>query len=163
MCERGRFVNFGPLLGPLLGLWCHWQDCAIRGGMTERAPSKVTKQDINGPDPLTVAFDRWGITPSYLANKLKAELNAKEIKVFHDAERGVDESRPMIAWDIRQRARQDAHKLRGDYPAEKQEHSFPGGLGLRADPSSEMVAALDAAREAYIRGQAPAKRGRGKR
>ena len=34
------------------------------------------------------------------------------------------------AWDIRQRARIDAHKLRGDYPAEKREHthSITGSL-----------------------------------
>lgn len=32
-----------------------------------------------------------------------------------------------VAWDVRQRARIDAHKLKGDYPAEKKEISGPGG------------------------------------
>ena len=34
------------------------------------------------------------------------------------------------AWDVRQRARIDAHKLRGDYPADKREHthSITGSL-----------------------------------
>lgn len=34
-----------------------------------------------------------------------------------------------IAWDVRQKARMDAHKLRGDYPADKVEHG--GEIDLR--------------------------------
>ena len=63
-----------------------------------------------------------GVTSKYLAKKLKAELEAKETKFFqHEGE--VTAKRNVIAWSVRQRARQDAHKLRGDYPAEKVEHS----------------------------------------
>jgi len=32
-----------------------------------------------------------------------------------------------IAWDVRQKARMDAHRIRGDYPAEKYQHSGPNG------------------------------------
>ena len=38
----------------------------------------------------------------------------------------VVETRNVVAWDVRQRARQDAHKLRGDYPSDRLE---VGGLG----------------------------------
>lgn len=41
-------------------------------------------------------------------------------------------SKKLIAWEIRQKARQDAHKLRGDYPAEKHD----------LDISSESVMAM---------------------
>lgn len=59
-------------------------------------------------------FDKFGITEDYLIGKLKEELEAstegqKKVKI------------PL--WKIRQDARKDAHKLKGDYPAEKHEHS----------------------------------------
>jgi hypothetical protein len=61
-----------------------------------------------------------GINLSYLIGKLQDELNAYDTKMFaHQGE--IGDTRDVIAWDVRQRARQDAHKLRGDYPAEKQE------------------------------------------
>jgi hypothetical protein len=72
-----------------------------------------------------VALDERGITLDYLARKLKAELLAKETKVFMTKEGQVVYSDPLIAWDVRQRARQDTHRLRGDYPPEKKQ---VGGL-----------------------------------
>jgi len=68
-------------------------------------------------------LDSHGLTFDYLTKKLKRELNAKETKVFNDKDDGIIYSKNMTAWTIRQKARQDAHKLRGDYPAEKTEHS----------------------------------------
>jgi len=76
--------------------------------------------------PIVKALDARGITLSYLARKLKAELNAKETKVFHN-EGQVVYSDPLIAWGIRQGARKDAHALRGDYPPEKKELSGRNG------------------------------------
>jgi hypothetical protein len=55
-----------------------------------------------------------GITPKYLAQKLKEEMEATEKKVFHDKNE-IIYSEPLVAWEVRQRGRQDAHKLRGDY------------------------------------------------
>ncbi|HEX9920347.1 MAG TPA: hypothetical protein VGB21_02525 [Candidatus Methylomirabilis sp.] len=46
-----------------------------------------------------------------------------------------------VDWSTRQRARMDAHKLRGDYPAEKRELS--GSIGL-AD-ADRLIAALEKA------------------
>jgi hypothetical protein len=76
--------------------------------------------------PIVRALDARGITVSYLARKLKAELNAKETKVFHH-EGQVVYSDPLIAWGVRQEARKDAHALRGDYPPEKKEISGRNG------------------------------------
>lgn len=69
-------------------------------------------------------LDDQGLTSKYLAKKLKRELNARETKTqIPKGEKEFSYSKSLVAWDVRQRARQDAHKLRGDYPAEKLEHS----------------------------------------
>lgn len=81
--------------------------------------------------PLVKALDDRGITPSYLARKLKAELQAKETKVFLSKEGEIKYSNPLVAWDVRQRARQDAHHLRGDYPPEKKQVGGLNGEPIR--------------------------------
>ncbi len=72
--------------------------------------------------PIIEALDAEGITLPYLSKQLKKELKAKEIKVFND-KGTIIYSDGVPALDIQQRARIDAHKLRGDYPAEKHEVS----------------------------------------
>jgi len=81
-------------------------------------PRKVTKEDMEQPDTLDTIRNR--LTLDSLLNKLDEELEAHETKVFSGKE-GLLYSDDMIAWPIRQKARMDAHKLRGDYPAEKSE------------------------------------------
>ena len=71
-------------------------------------------------------LEKHGITEEYLALKLKRELNAKETKFFQFQGEVVTEKN-VVAWDVRQRARMDAHKLRGDYPADK--HELTGADG----------------------------------
>lgn len=87
----------------------------------DKEAAASVKSDIN--DALT----NQGIDGPYLAKKLKRELNAKETKA--QIPKGHTEfvySKPLIAWDVRQKGRQDAHKLRSDYPPEKMEHG--GGI-----------------------------------
>ena len=72
--------------------------------------------------PMSQALGNEKITPTYLAKKLKRELNAKEIKAFHGKD-GIEYSNKLVAWSVRQKARQDAHKLLNHYPAEKFEMS----------------------------------------
>jgi hypothetical protein len=74
----------------------------------------------------TKALENHGLTFDYLAKKLKRELNAKETKFFQK-DGFVIEQHDVVAWDVRQRARIDAHKLRGDYPAEKREITGKNG------------------------------------
>jgi hypothetical protein len=65
---------------------------------------------------------------NYLAKKLKAELNAKLPKVFLPKNsRKQVYTAPLILWEIRQKARMDAHKLKGHYPAEKHQVGFDQG------------------------------------
>jgi len=66
--------------------------------------------------PVIEAMEKAGITMDRLMRQLSNELQAKEVK--HFAYQGkVEDEREVIAHDVRQRARIDAHKLRGDYPA----------------------------------------------
>jgi NifB/MoaA-like Fe-S oxidoreductase len=79
--------------------------------------------------PFAKRLEQAGITDSYLVKKLKAELEANDIKLF--AHEGIARDKQEVpAWLIRQKARQDAHKLRGDYPAEKHELAGVGGEPL---------------------------------
>ena len=62
------------------------------------------------------AMDKAGITLDRLMGQLSDELQAKDTKFF--ADKGIiKDTAEVIAHDVRQRARIDAHKLRGDYPA----------------------------------------------
>lgn len=93
----------------------------------------VTKEEMTGPNPVEETLDKNKITVDYLAKKLKRELNAKETKAqIPKGKKEFAYSKPMVAWDVRQKARQDAHKLRGDYPSEKVEHSITLEDKLRA-------------------------------
>ncbi len=104
--------------------------------MPQNDEKKLTNDDVQRAigNPITEVFGKLGITPEYLARKLKRELNAKETKVFNpkgnDSEEGLLYSKPLIAWSIRQRAREDAQKLLGLYPAEKHELNIPGVLTI---------------------------------
>lgn len=88
-------------------------------------------------DPIHKTLASQGITPLYLAKKLKRELNAKEIKVFKNSNPvdggDVIYSKPLVSWGIRQKAREDAQKLLDLYPAEK--HVFPDKDGNPQDIS----------------------------
>lgn len=81
---------------------------------------------------ITEVLDAHGITTDMLAKKLKNELKAKETKFFqHEGE--VVEIREVIDWSTRQKARMDAHRLRGDYPAERQEVEHSGVIVMKPD------------------------------
>ena len=81
--------------------------------------------------PILEAIESQGLTPTYLAKKLKYELDYTEPRFFAGKEakgkRGRLKPGPK-AMRVRQTARQDAHKLRGDYPAEKRDDKLTVSL-----------------------------------
>jgi hypothetical protein len=99
--------------------------------------------------PVEDAFSDEGITLKYLAKKIKRELNAKKT-VYVKVRGAIDEQQAKkervvkiaetdeetvlaataIDWGTRQRARQDAQKLLGHYPAEKHELKGEGSALL---------------------------------
>ena len=101
--------------------------------MRSMAEDSQIKKEIEAEllSPLIEALDAEGITLSFLSKQLKKELKAKEIKVFND-KGTIIYSDGVPALDVQQRARIDAHKLRGDYPAE--EHRITGEMITSRSP-----------------------------
>jgi hypothetical protein len=108
----------------------------------------LTNDDITKAlaSPMEEVLRKEKITPEYLAKKLKRELNAKEVKVFHNKDTGVIYSEKMVSWTIRQKAREDAQKLLGLYPADKHEVTFPHGLTIGDMSEDQKKSAKDVAR-----------------
>ena len=69
--------------------------------------------------PLELALARHCITVDSLAQQLAAELAATETKAFKSRGEPVEYSKPLRNWNVQQRAREDAQKLLGLYPAEE--------------------------------------------
>jgi hypothetical protein len=106
----------------------------------EPTPEQCEKAAAQALESIRQVLDAQGLDGRFLAKKLKSELNARETKCFKakvlklqkgqngEADKVVEVeevvySKSLVAWDVRQKARIDAHKLRGDYPAEKTELS----------------------------------------
>jgi len=81
-------------------------------GMAARRAAEEIKHDR------LKQLEAAGINYDFLIKKLLEELEAKEARFFACNGYVVD-ARAVPDWNIRQRARMDAHRLRGDYPAEK--------------------------------------------
>ena len=91
------------------------------------------KEGMFKPDEKLLNFDKHGITEDYLIGKLKEELEAEETKFFQK-DGIVTEKRDVTDWNTRQDARKDAHKLRGDYPVEKVDHTGGIIVNIEATP-----------------------------
>jgi hypothetical protein len=76
------------------------------------------------PDPLDMALNKNRITADFLARKLCAELESTKIIFLKKTDRAKGEYIEVIDWPTRQRARMDAQRIRGDYPAQKAEINF---------------------------------------
>ena len=81
-------------------------------------------------DIITTANDH-GINTNLLLTKLLEELNANETKIFN-YKGDIIYSKELPNYDIRQRARMDAHKLLDHYPADK--HAFAGTVTATRSP-----------------------------
>ena len=98
-----------------------------------RRPRKrgpITKEEIlEAVESPVDVMDRKGVTLDRLVDQLDQELSAVAVK--HFAFQGVViDSKEEPDWKTRQSARQDAHKLRGDYPSDKQHHTLIGDLEI---------------------------------
>ena len=89
----------------------------------------VKKEPVSGAEMLAAmprsprdVMEQNGLGMEYLVGLLKKELGAKDTYEKTHKDGTVTKSHHPI-WPIRQKARQDAHKLRGDYPADRLEVS----------------------------------------
>lgn len=106
------------------------------------AAADITAEDVCRTQfhPTRQVCEANGLTLERLVKELKRELKAKTTKFFAHEGVVVDQ-RDFIDWGTRQRARMDAHKLRGDYPAEKQAVEHSGNLTHDFGEVSASVAA----------------------
>ncbi len=88
--------------------------------MIENAPAESRREALENilGRPIIKTLENSGITAESLALELKEELAAEKTEFFSNKGE-VIETRNVIDWSTRQRARQDAHKLMGHYPPEK--------------------------------------------
>ena len=88
---------------------------------TDKLPTK--EEALQGLDnPMIKVLDDHNIDANRLATILDEGLEATVERPFND-KGDIIYSKPLIDHHTRQEARKDAHKLRGDYPAEKREVS----------------------------------------
>ena len=92
--------------------------CHVKRLAFEEKPEfiKLAKERMS---PLELALARHCITVDSLARQLAAELAATEVKAFKSRGEPVEYSKPLRNWNVQQRAREDAQKLLGLYPAEE--------------------------------------------
>lgn len=102
--------------------------------------TKVGPEEVVPENPMEEALQRVGITADDLARRLVDELNYEApIRIVTKTGRGktakvnveIKRLDSPAAVSIRQKARQDAHKLCGHYPPERSEL---GGIGGGAIP-----------------------------
>lgn len=126
-------------------------DIAIAGQWKYRQQSQsLTRDELAEMTirPFVQRMEAMGLTEDYLITRTKEALNAKQpgrIKVRGMVDPGslgkgakivaASEQEAVIewndpAWTVRSDAIKNAHKLRGDYPAERMEHLGKDGKSL---------------------------------
>jgi len=135
--ENIRFLKYQKFL--LQGK-SHYQ-AAIKAGYSKSYARKVSSEETKQRCPkkslkMSEALEKQGITPDYLAAKLKQGLNANETKYatgyiekikkvngkdlkMHE---GIfSDKREVTAWNARKDYEDMAHRIRGDYLQDKHE------------------------------------------
>ena len=105
-----------------------------QSGLTMPALTKLLKRELKAKVTKSIKV-KGAVNPDELGRGRRIVaasgtiIQTKDKGSFGDGETVIEWDE--IAWDIRQRARMDAHKLRGDYPAEKREITGAGGGPLQ--------------------------------
>jgi hypothetical protein len=105
-----------------------------RNGLTLPTLTKLLKRELKAKVTKSIKI-KGAVSPDQLGKGRRivatsgTMIETKDGHVYGDGETVIEWDE--IAWDIRQRARVDAHKLRGDYPAEKREITGAGGGPLQ--------------------------------
>ena len=90
--------------------------------MDDKEKLEQLKEGVLKPDEKLQKFDKHGLTDDYLIGKLKDQCEAGvevEIKINKKETKII--TKPL--WKIQQDAVKEANKLKGNYPAEKHEHT----------------------------------------
>lgn len=90
--------------------------------------AKKAKRELNAKETKLIKV-KGAITQDQLPKGFKVIATSGLLSHGEDGEQVFGDGETVIRYDpaamgIRQRGRQDVHKLRGDYPAEKVDHKF---------------------------------------
>jgi hypothetical protein len=105
-----------------------------QNGLTLPALTKFLKRELRARVTKSIKI-KGAVNPDELGRGRRIVaasgtiIQTKDKDSFGDGETVIEWDE--VAWDVRQRARMDAHKLRGDYPAEKREITGAGGGPLQ--------------------------------
>jgi hypothetical protein len=128
----GRETASEMILNPL-------RNAMDESGITAKYLLNKLRRELNAKETKTLKF-KGAISQKDLSKGFKVigTSGATILDDEGDPESGMGDTHvqyDVIAWGIRQKARIDAHKLRGDYPAEKLEHS--GTIVTKVELSDE--------------------------
>ena len=90
--------------------------------MDEKEKLEQLKAGVLKPDEKLQKFNEHGLTEDYLIGKLKDQCEAEEdiLRIMSKKEKFIV---TVPLWKIQQDAVKEANKLKGNYPAEKHEHT----------------------------------------
>ena len=105
---------------------------AANGGRKARKSIKkgpVSREQLDRLLDVSISdiMQKTGITREMLAARLREELDAEATR-FAVHEGQITDQVNVVDWKTRQNARMDAHRLLGDYPAEKRHLEVEGNL-----------------------------------
>ena len=109
-------------------------------GLTYQYLIKKLKRELNAKETRITKYKTNAKAEEILedmANGMGVKVSSRLAKGIKKLAEGTDEvviGIDMVAWDVRQKARIDAHKLRGDYPAEKGVLEHKGTINVLVAP-----------------------------
>lgn len=107
-----------------------FQNALETSGITEKYLVRKLKRELNAKETKTVKI-KGAVDKTSLPRGFKVVAESGKIKeteggeVFSDGDTVIHYD--VVEWSTRQKARMDAHKLMGHYPAEKRELTGPNG------------------------------------
>jgi hypothetical protein len=128
-----------------------------RHGITRDKLASLLKAEIRAKSTKTMKV-KGAVSPASLPRGVRVIAATGEIRHGQDGDDFGDGNTLLswneVAWDVRQKARMDAHKLRGDYPSERVDHT----VGLDASTIDAILSALpsefaDAVMSALMKGK----------
>ena len=109
--------------------------CMEAHGISETYLVKKLKKELNAKEKKSIKV-RGAVGKKQLGKGRVVVVTSGSLAYNKEGEQLFGDGDTVIEWDdvawtVRQRARQDAHKLRGDYPAERMEHLGKDGQPLK--------------------------------
>jgi hypothetical protein len=122
-------------------------------GITREGLGKQLKRELRAKETKLLKLKRDGKADAIIAEIVRdmdsvapgSKKKPEKVKILHQTTEELLVAVDVANWSVRQRAREDAQKLLGLYPAERKEITFPEGLVLGDIPEDRRRMAKKAA------------------